>query len=141
MSNSGARRDLAKKYAIGELCHYCQKATGTTLDHIVPKSMGGTLYLWNVQPACGPCNHAKADAWPTCECEKCQNAIRRHLSWPEKAQITFKSLAVTRQHTEENIEALRETIARLQRQLAEHDQFVKNLCDLTNEIQSSKVDA
>jgi len=137
--SSGSRKALAKKYAIGELCHYCGNAKGTTIDHIVPKSLGGTLYLWNIQPACATCNHKKADSWPTCECEKCRSAVIRHLSWPDKADATFKSLEVTRRHTEENIANLYETIERLQRQLADHDAFVRTLHDLTTTAQDGKV--
>jgi hypothetical protein len=137
---AGARREIAQKYAIGETCHYCGKRPGTTLDHIVPKSMGGTLYLWNIQPACQPCNHAKADDWPTCKCDKCQAAILRHLSWADKAAQTFEALAIQRRHTEENIESLYQTIARLRSKLREHDEFVGYLRDLTRDLDTSKVE-
>ena len=32
-----------------------------TLDHIVPKSMGGTNNLENLQPLCAACNYSKAN--------------------------------------------------------------------------------
>lgn len=32
-----------------------------TIDHIIPKSLGGTREMRNLQPACAPCNHKKAD--------------------------------------------------------------------------------
>lgn len=137
---AGARKKLAQKYALGETCHYCGKAPGTTLDHIVPKSMGGTLYIWNIQPACSPCNHRKADEWPTCGCEKCQGAIVRHLSWPGKAEKTFEALELQRRHTEENITNLYATIERLRGKVREHDAFVDHLRDLTTTYQSGMVE-
>lgn len=39
-------------------CAYCP-APGTTLDHVVPLSRGGSNGPENVVPACGPCNSAK----------------------------------------------------------------------------------
>ncbi len=41
-------------------CVYCG-ATATSLDHVVPKSRGGSHSWENVVAACGRCNHAKAD--------------------------------------------------------------------------------
>lgn len=137
----GARKKLAQKYAIGEICHYCGKRPSTTIDHIVPKSMGGTMYLWNIQPACSPCNHAKADNWPTCECEKCQAAVVRHLAWPEKAARTFEALAIQREHTEENIAGMYDAIERMKWKLREHDRFVEHLQELTETAERSKVEA
>lgn len=36
-------------------------ARGTTIDHVVPRSRGGTTTWENCVMACGPCNFAKAD--------------------------------------------------------------------------------
>ena len=44
----------------GGRCVYCG-ATATSLDHVVPKSRGGSHTWDNVVSACGRCNHAKAD--------------------------------------------------------------------------------
>ena len=44
----------------GGRCVYCG-AAATSLDHVVPKSRGGTHTWDNVVSACGRCNHAKAD--------------------------------------------------------------------------------
>lgn len=41
-------------------CVYCG-AAATSLDHVVPKSRGGTHTWDNVVSACGRCNHVKAD--------------------------------------------------------------------------------
>ncbi len=44
----------------GGRCAYCG-AAATSLDHVVPRSRGGTHTWDNVVSACGRCNHAKAD--------------------------------------------------------------------------------
>jgi 5-methylcytosine-specific restriction endonuclease McrA len=49
-------------------CAYCGDKFSTkelTLDHIIPKSQGGELNLWeNLITACGSCNQKKADNTP-----------------------------------------------------------------------------
>jgi 5-methylcytosine-specific restriction endonuclease McrA len=44
----------------GGRCVYCG-ATATSLDHVIPKSRGGSHAWDNVVSACGRCNHVKAD--------------------------------------------------------------------------------
>ena len=44
----------------GNRCVYCG-AAATSLDHVVPRSRGGTHSWENVVAACGRCNHQKAD--------------------------------------------------------------------------------
>jgi 5-methylcytosine-specific restriction endonuclease McrA len=44
----------------GGRCVYCG-AAATSLDHVVPKSRGGSHSWDNVVSACGRCNHLKAD--------------------------------------------------------------------------------
>jgi 5-methylcytosine-specific restriction endonuclease McrA len=44
----------------GGRCVYCS-AAATSLDHLVPRSRGGTHTWDNVVSACGRCNHVKAD--------------------------------------------------------------------------------
>lgn len=44
----------------GGRCVYCS-AVATSLDHVVPKSRGGSHTWDNVVSACGRCNHVKAD--------------------------------------------------------------------------------
>lgn len=41
------------------LCAYCQTAEGTTRDHIVPISKGGSDGIENIVPACQACNASK----------------------------------------------------------------------------------
>jgi len=51
----------------GALCRYCgsrQKLRKLTIDHVIPRSHGGTHALENLVLACGPCNAAKGDVLP-----------------------------------------------------------------------------
>lgn len=47
-----ARRD-------GRQCNFCGSQADLTLDHIIPKSAGGTNALRNLQLLCRGCNEAK----------------------------------------------------------------------------------
>ena len=62
------RRRLSRRavfYRDGFTCQYCGKTTKElTLDHIVPRSRGGTHIWENVVSACIPCNHRKARLTP-----------------------------------------------------------------------------
>lgn len=45
-------------------CHYCLQETKPkdfTVDHIHPKSKGGSYHRRNIVGACSPCNAEKAD--------------------------------------------------------------------------------
>lgn len=67
------------------VCHYCNKvfpASKITKDHIVPRSKGGANAAYNIVPACRPCNQDKGDKRPTCDCEKCREAIARWWKHP-----------------------------------------------------------
>jgi 5-methylcytosine-specific restriction endonuclease McrA len=44
----------------GQLCVYCG-GSATSIDHVVPRSRGGTHTWDNVVAACRRCNHTKAD--------------------------------------------------------------------------------
>jgi 5-methylcytosine-specific restriction endonuclease McrA len=44
----------------GQTCVYCG-GSATSIDHVVPRSRGGTHTWDNVVAACRRCNHAKAD--------------------------------------------------------------------------------
>lgn len=50
----------------GNECHYCHvpftAVLRATLDHIVPRALGGTNDCENLVLACDVCNHEKADA-------------------------------------------------------------------------------
>lgn len=45
-----------------DACHYCD-APATSVDHVIPRSLGGPNTAWNRVPACHPCNTAK-DSMP-----------------------------------------------------------------------------
>ena len=60
------KKAIVKIY--GSSCFGCGKslkASEVTMDHIVPKSLGGTADIFNLQPLCEACNQAKADQPPT----------------------------------------------------------------------------
>ena len=60
------RSNLCTKSAIkarDKMCGYCG-GRAETVDHIVPRSRGGTLTWDNAVAACIRCNHRKADRTP-----------------------------------------------------------------------------
>ena len=61
LSKGQAKRRFRKsiKYGWGGLCAYCRSNRATTLDHLKPKSRGGSSLRSNLVPACQSCNHSK----------------------------------------------------------------------------------
>ena len=61
LSKKVAKRRFRKsiKYGWGGFCAYCRCSRATTLDHLKPKSKGGSSLRSNLIPACRECNHAK----------------------------------------------------------------------------------
>lgn len=61
LSKQVAKRRFRKsiKYGWGGLCAYCRCNRATTLDHLKPKSKGGSSLRSNLVPACRSCNHSK----------------------------------------------------------------------------------
>lgn len=53
--------------AHGELCVYCGETSSLTIDHVFPKSLGGSHDPSNLVPACRSCNSSKGaktlEAW------------------------------------------------------------------------------
>lgn len=47
-----------------KLCRYCLERPATTVDHIIPRSRGGSNYFLNIVGCCLDCNHKKADLTP-----------------------------------------------------------------------------
>lgn len=45
-------------------CQYCGKASGLTIDHIIPKARGGGDSWQNIILACGRCNNLKGNNLP-----------------------------------------------------------------------------
>ena len=61
LSKGAAKRKFRKsiKYGWGGFCAYCRCNRATTLDHLKPKSKGGSSLRSNLIPACRECNHSK----------------------------------------------------------------------------------
>ena len=61
LSKGAAKRKFRKsiKYGWGGLCAYCRSNRATSLDHIKPKSKGGSSLRSNLIPCCKTCNHDK----------------------------------------------------------------------------------
>lgn len=60
MSSSDRRR--RRKLLIrrdGRACRFCGSSENLTIDHVIPKSIGGTNDLRNLQLLCADCNAAK----------------------------------------------------------------------------------
>ena len=58
--NAEKRKEVYQKYH--ERCAYCGKSitfTEMQVDHIVPKRIGGTDEIENLNPSCRRCNHYK----------------------------------------------------------------------------------
>lgn len=57
----------------GNACWYCHepfdKENPPTIDHVKPRSKGGTNNLSNLRLSCSPCNHEKDDKWEDDHCE------------------------------------------------------------------------
>ena len=68
LNKGNAKRKFrqAIKYSFGGLCSYCRCQRATTLDHIKPRSRGGSNLRSNLVPACQECNHSKgSENWLT----------------------------------------------------------------------------
>jgi 5-methylcytosine-specific restriction endonuclease McrA len=45
-------------------CQYCGSRSSLTVDHVVPRSKGGSSSWDNIVASCAPCNRRKGDALP-----------------------------------------------------------------------------
>jgi 5-methylcytosine-specific restriction endonuclease McrA len=45
-------------------CQYCGARSNLTVDHVVPRSKGGTSSWENIVASCAPCNRRKGNALP-----------------------------------------------------------------------------
>ena len=57
---SPATRDAVFR-AYGEQCLRCGSTTNVQIDHVIPKSWGGSHDFSNLQPLCGSCNRSKSN--------------------------------------------------------------------------------
>ena len=48
----------------GWTCQYCGARTNLTVDHVIPKSKGGSSSWENIVASCAPCNRRKGDSLP-----------------------------------------------------------------------------
>ena len=45
-------------------CQYCGSRSNLTVDHVIPRSKGGTSSWENIVASCAPCNRRKGDRLP-----------------------------------------------------------------------------
>ena len=45
-------------------CQYCGSRSNLTVDHVIPRSKGGTSNWENIVASCAPCNRRKGDMTP-----------------------------------------------------------------------------
>lgn len=79
MGKGSARASVMRR--TGGRCHYCGDVANT-VDHIVPRSLGGPSAQWNLTPACKDCNGLKASLLGVCPCFDCIAALRRFEGMP-----------------------------------------------------------
>jgi len=48
----------------GWACQYCGARSNLTVDHVIPKSKGGSSSWENIVASCAPCNRRKGDQLP-----------------------------------------------------------------------------
>src|SRR5690242_6025228 len=48
----------------GWQCQYCGSRANLTVDHVIPRSKGGTSTWENIVASCAPCNRRKGDSLP-----------------------------------------------------------------------------
>lgn len=60
-------------------CAYCGVENPSTLDHIKPRSKGGTTNTQNLIPACSSCNRSKAS-------QEVFSWFRSHPKWTAKRE-------------------------------------------------------
>lgn len=117
------------KEKVVELCHYCGRKPGVTIDHIVPRAFGGASANYNYQPSCQDCNGAKSDFWPTCTCEKCTNAVKRFLDDPTKRAYALRKLDKNASNLNEGIRRYHVEIKKLKWLLGNTKALVRTMED------------
>ena len=68
LSKGSAKRQFREtiRYSFGGLCAYCRCKRADTVDHLKPRSKGGSNLRSNLVPACKCCNHSKgSEDWLT----------------------------------------------------------------------------
>ena len=96
LNKGNAKRKFrqAIKYSFGGLCAYCREKRATTLDHIKPRSKGGSNLRSNLLPTCLECNHSKgSENWLTWyQRQEFYNKIAEELieEWIANQQYDFE---------------------------------------------------
>ena len=96
LNKGNAKRKFrhAIKYAFGGFCAYCRCHRASTLDHIKPRSKGGSNLRSNLIPACIECNHSKgSENWLTWyQRQEFYNKIAEELieEWIANKQYDFE---------------------------------------------------
>lgn len=71
----------------GDICHYCENKMETrnhrspnaaTVEHIVPRSLGGGNASYNLVLACSKCNGDRGSEYYKCHCLFCKEARNQH---------------------------------------------------------------
>jgi 5-methylcytosine-specific restriction endonuclease McrA len=63
----------------GWTCQYCGSRSNLTVDHVIPRSKGGTSTWDNIVASCAPCNRRKGDSLPA----QANMHLRRQPSPPQ----------------------------------------------------------
>jgi hypothetical protein len=77
-----ARKKFRKQiFEEWDFCAYCGKEHPETLDHVLPKALGGLTTRKNLIGACGECNILKSSQdWICCACGEC-NILKSSQDW------------------------------------------------------------
>lgn len=61
LSKGSAKRQFREdiRYSFGGLCAYCRVRRADTIDHLKPRTAGGSDLRSNLVPCCLKCNHSK----------------------------------------------------------------------------------
>lgn len=63
------RRKITRRAVLARdsyTCQYCgRESAGLTVDHVIPRSRGGSSHWDNIVAACAPCNRKKGSKLPT----------------------------------------------------------------------------
>lgn len=93
---SSAKKTIERIFNSKEAkCHWCnielnfsfpsdgvQKADNATLDHIIPRGIGGGNWNSNLVVACYSCNHKRKDTIPNkYHCDRCKQAIIHFITY------------------------------------------------------------
>ncbi len=97
LQRSTARKRFRKDIfeAWGHRCAYCHREKANTLDHVVPKSRGGTTARSNLVVSCACCNLSKSDLnwfpWFRSQDFWCPDRESKLLKWVNQSHDNVES--------------------------------------------------